>query len=219
VPHGATPRIATLQGPPPLRPTMATAGVTPLVARQLSIVNQGPGRPHGPGPAIRMVGAAPGRPRGGFNGGAPATMLGGARVGGVVALQPSAPGMPGLRAPGDRPGLPPREGGPGPAITERAAVPEGPRLGQPQAAWIAPPRAIRPPTEQRPAQALRPSSPRPQPQMARPEARDPMIGRAPLPAAHPAPPPQRMAPPPHQVSPPARPGSPHGHENEAPERR
>jgi hypothetical protein len=116
-------------GQQPLRPTLATAGVTPVVARQLSLA-PAPGatfqRPASPGPAIRAAGLAPG----GFAGG-----------GGRPSLpplqnpaQPVVPAAAGLRpfnaqpplaAPGARPVAP------APSLAAPAPGAIAPRVGGP----------------------------------------------------------------------------------------
>lgn len=146
-------------GQQPLRPTLATAGVTPGVARQLQLApSVGSVAPHpaAPGPAIRPAGVFPGaagtaavaRPRqpplhnpaGSGIGGAPA---GAAAVRPLVG--PSSSTTPGVRpatvAPGGAPGLPalrgpvaPGQAGPPPIEHGQGLALPGPRPGaEPQA--------------------------------------------------------------------------------------
>jgi hypothetical protein len=128
----------------PVRPTVATAGITPAVARQLNIAPAGrplPQRPAAPGPALtaRPVAGAPGRPLGlRPSGGAPVPAAAPAPA--VNGVRPGAPAVPGA-APAGRPGAPAtpslvrpgvagapvRGGAPGPAINGvRPGVPAVP---------------------------------------------------------------------------------------------
>jgi hypothetical protein len=118
-----------LVGQQPLRPTVATAGVTPAVARQL---NLGPSaapfqRPVSPGPAVRSAGFAPG--------GATASLpaLHNPAQPAAAGVRPFT-GQPALAAPGARPALPGPGGSPG-AIAPRVG---GPAFGGPAGQAILP---------------------------------------------------------------------------------
>ena len=168
---------------PPVRPTRATAGVTPAVARQMNLPPVPAGavraRPAAPGPAVRPAGP----------GGAP--------------LQRA--GMPGVVAPGQpRPGAPgpaqPRPGAPGPA----RPGPTQPFLRQPGGA--APNAAGLPANRQPPVAQPRPGAPGPaQPGATQPFLRQPG-GAAPNAAGLPASRPSPMAQPRPGAPGPAQPG-------------
>jgi hypothetical protein len=158
-------------GQQPLRPTVATAGVTPAVARQFNLApTQGAvvQRPVAPGPAIRPAGPAPG--------------VVGATAGGRPSLpplhdpaQPTVPAAAGTRPftgqpppaePGSRPGPPAPGAAPGAVFAPNAGRPAFGGAATPQAApalrppaapgQIAPPPIQRPPGGGGPAAAARP---------------------------------------------------------------
>jgi hypothetical protein len=198
-------------GQQPLRPTAATTGVTPVVARQFNLTPT-PGmvqRPAAPGPAIRPAGLAPGAVAGPSgvrpllrNPAPPAIpAAAGTRpftgqpvpVAPGVASPPAAPGA----VPAPNTGRPPF-GGPG---AEHAA----PALRAPAApGQIAPPPIVRPPGAGGPATAARPGPmiqgppPGPTPGVAVPPGGSPPTGqpRGPVgPAAISRPVPQPATPP------------------------
>jgi hypothetical protein len=198
-------------GQQPLRPTAATAGVTPAVARQFNLTPT-PGtvqRPAAPGPAVRPAGLAPGAVAGPSgarpllrNPGQPATpAAAGARpftgqpepVGPGAGSAPRAPGA--ALAPST--GRPPFGGSGAERVAPALRTPAGP--GQ-----IAPPPIVHPPGGGGPATALRPGPiPGPTPGVAGPPGGSPPTGQprgsvGPAAISRPAP----------QLATPATPGAP-----------
>jgi hypothetical protein len=213
---------------PPVRPTATTAGVTPVVARQLHLpaAPAAPGRPLAPGPAFaptpvaaRAAAAVPLRPPGA----APAVRAGvtaaplaptapHANAAPGPAIAPRQPGVvtPGLRAPGAPaaaagrlpPVVHPQAGG----ATPRASAAPGPTI-VPRAAGAAVP-ALRPavaahgPAAPRPGEAPLTTHAAPGSMPPRPQTVAPQIHAAPAPSLPRA---SQVAPPAHEA--PARPAS------------
>jgi hypothetical protein len=198
-------------GQQPLRPTAATAGVTPAVVHQLNLPPGLVVRP-APGPVVRAQ--APGPAAAAFA--RPALAPPGGSAPGNTAIRPasSEPNTPEqnrlpLTAPGGRPATsvapkPPEPNRPvvvGPGAHPGGSPPIEPRVVQPgqraperAAPAVATPRQP-PPT---------PEAARPVPQVAPPPHPEPRIVAPPVPEARPAPPPPRPEPP-RPVAPPPRP--------------
>jgi hypothetical protein len=175
-----------ITGQQPIRPTAATAGVTPVVARQLALAPAPAAVRPAPGPAVRPVAAgahgfarptfapvertqAPGAPPATVEPGRP-----GSEARPAVAQEPGRPGAipPGVPRPGEPSGVRPEgarpAGAPTPEPGRPAATPPGvPRPGEPA--------AIRP-EGARPAGA-------PTPEPGRPAATPPGVPRPGEPAA------------------------------------
>jgi hypothetical protein len=164
-----------ISGQQPIRPTAATAGVTPVVARQLNLAPAGTVHP-APGPAVRAQQAGPnGFVRPAFTPGA------GRPVPGA-----GLPSRPALSPPGARPA---GVATPEPSRTS-AAPPAEPRPGNPFTA-----RPEGRPAAQRPAEAPPPGTARPVPQPQSRQTPLPSTPRAaPAAAATPRPVPQPVAP-------------------------
>jgi len=229
-------------GASPIRPTAATAGITPGLARQMQLAPAPAGVaavPHmAPGPTIHaplaqgVAARPPLRNPAERPGAAPAP--GGLRPAGAAA--PGA--MPALRPPGAREGGPPpiEHAAPGSAGETHAATPAGvarpgaPPPGSERPAPISPIEPSRPaepqvahPSVPPPQQAERPAVPAVEPRVApRPEVHTapPPEVHAPAPEVHAAPPPEVHAPAPqvHVAPPPeVRAPAPEVHAAPAPE--
>jgi hypothetical protein len=165
---------------PPVRPTAATAGVTPAVARQYNIPRPAPGtvagRPAAPGPAVQphAPGAATLRPPGGAPSVVPSAARPGASGPAIAPRPPVASGTPGARPalPALRPttpagtSRPTGTGAPGPAIAPRPPAGAGgvvgapaPRPAAPTPGTAAVPHAAPVPQVSRPTPAARPAAP------------------------------------------------------------
>jgi hypothetical protein len=131
-------------GQQPLRPTVATAGVTPVVARQLNL-GPAPGaiaqRPVAPGPAIRSAGLVPGAVGGSTTARPPLPQLHNPEL--HNPGQPAVPaagtarpftGQPPLANPGSQPAPPVSGGAPGPSLAPRTGAPVSGGPGTPPAA-------------------------------------------------------------------------------------
>jgi hypothetical protein len=158
-------------GQQPLRPTLATTGVTPAVARQFDL-RPTPGavsqRPAAPGPAIRPAGVAPGAigPAPGVRPALPPLHNPAQPTVPVAAGTRPFTGQPPLATPGARPAQPLPGGAPGAVLAPNAGRPAFGGPGTPQGApalrppaapgQIAPPPIQRPPGGGAPAAVTRP---------------------------------------------------------------
>ena len=186
-----------LTGQQPIRPTLATAGVTPTVARQMNLAPTGAARPAAPGPTIV--------PRGAGSVGA-ASSLPALRSPGTLAPLPRtvAPAtqatVPSVQRP-NTPGFAPRAVAPAP----RPAAPIAPRPAPQFTAPVqhAPPVVQRPTPQFNTPPRVQAVQPRPQPSAPAPRIQAPAPRvQTPAPQARPAPPPPRpAAPAPHEKKP------------------
>ena len=188
-------------GQQPLRPTAATAGVTPAVARQLNIP-PGPVVRPAPGPVVRAQ--APGPAGRAFARPALAPPAGSGPANPAIrpASEPATPEqnrLP-LAAPGGRPATSPAPARPG-KTTRRLWRPVLVRARSPPAE----PRVVHP-NERAPERAAPPPVATPRPPPATPEAARPMPHAAAPPPPHPEP--RVAAPPVAQPRPEARPAAP-----------
>jgi hypothetical protein len=160
-------------GQQPLRPTVATAGVTPAVARQLNLTPT-PGamvqHPFAPGPAIRPAGLVPGAVGGRAGARPPLPPLHNPAQPAVPAAVGTRPftGQPPLATPGARPAPPAPGGAPGSLIAPRTGTPAFGGPGTPQAAPalrtpVAPGQVAPPPIQHLPGSGVPATVVRPMP--------------------------------------------------------
>jgi hypothetical protein len=175
-------------GQQPLRPTTATAGVTPAVARQLNLAPAPMARP-APGPALRAQASGPA----GAAFARPALVPAGRPEPGNAAARPAAGAVPNMAEPNRAPVAPPG------ARPAPGATPNVPQPNQPGVPGASPPG--RPAAQPQPMRPGEPVPGRPAPAVVAPRApAAPQVTPRPTPeAVRPAPQPAAVPHPPQPV--------------------